>query len=254
MIPIRDENPTLRTPVVTIILIAINALVWIVIQGAGTEPSLGASVCAFGVVPGNVTQSLPPDAAIRLTETTVCEVGGPPLYFTALTSMFMHGSWFHVIGNMWFLWIFGNNVEDSMGRIRFVFFYLLSGLAAAAAQTFVNPESAIPMVGASGAIGGVMGAYVVLYPRVAVHMLVFLGFFITTVRIPAMLMLGYWVLLQFVGGLPQLGGDAGGVAFWAHIGGFAAGVALIWLFKDAALVEAHRRIIGGDIQYGRVRR
>jgi membrane associated rhomboid family serine protease len=143
---------------------------------------------------------------------------------------------------MWFLWLFGNNVEDSMGHVRYVVFYLLSGLAAAAAQTLVNPNSAIPMVGASGAISGVMGAYIVLYPRVRVHMLVVLGFFITRIAVPAFLMLGYWFLLQILGGLPAIGEEKGGVAFWAHAGGFIAGALLILLFKDDDLVAKHRAL------------
>jgi membrane associated rhomboid family serine protease len=154
--------------------------------------------------------------------------------------MFLHGGWFHLIGNMWFLWLFGNNVEDSMGHYRYLVFYLLSGLAAAAAQTFVNPNSAIPMVGASGAISGVMGAYIVLYPRVRVHMLIVLGIFITRIAVPAFLMLGYWFLLQLLGGLPSLGDETGGVAFWAHAGGFLAGAILILVFKDDELVAKHR--------------
>jgi membrane associated rhomboid family serine protease len=143
---------------------------------------------------------------------------------------------------MWFLWLFGNNVEDSMGHVRYITFYLLSGLAAAAAQTLVNPDSPIPMVGASGAISGVMGAYIVLYPRVQVHMLVVLGFFITRVAVPAFMMLGYWFLLQILGGLPTLGDDRGGVAFWAHAGGFLAGALVVVVFKDNDLVARHRAL------------
>jgi membrane associated rhomboid family serine protease len=161
-------------------------------------------------------------------------------WFTPVTSMFLHGGWLHLLGNMWFLWLFGNNVEDSMGHFRYVAFYILCGLAAAAAQTVVNPDSAIPMVGASGAISGVMGAYIVLYPRVRVHMLVVLGFFITRIAVPAFLMLGYWFLLQLLGGLPTIGDEKGGVAFWAHAGGFIAGAILILVFKDDGLVAKHR--------------
>src|SRR5690606_1389007 len=149
--------------------------------------------------------------------------------------------WFHIIGNMWFLWVFGNNVEDSMGRIRFLLFYLLCGAAAAMAQVVASPSSAVPMVGASGAVSGVMGAYIVLFPRVTVHMLVFLGFFITVMRVPAFVMLGYWFLLQVIGGLPQIaGGEPGGVAFWAHAGGFVAGALLVFLFRNRALLARHR--------------
>jgi membrane associated rhomboid family serine protease len=153
--------------------------------------------------------------------------------------MFMHGSWMHIIGNMWFMWIFGGNVEDSMGHARFALFYLLCGLAAGAAQIVANTVSPIPMVGASGAIGGVMGAYIVLYPRVHVHLLVFLGFYITTFAVPAVWMLGYWILVQLVSGVTSIGAQGGGVAFWAHVGGFTAGAVLVMLFKDESLLARH---------------
>jgi membrane associated rhomboid family serine protease len=153
--------------------------------------------------------------------------------------MFMHGGWMHLIGNMWFLWIFGNNVEDSMGHTRFVIFYLLCGFAAAAAQAVTDPDSIIPMVGASGAIGGVMGAYVLLYPRVNVHMLIFLGFYVTTIAVPAVFMLGYWFVLQLVSGAASIGAEGGGVAFWAHVGGFVAGAVLVLVFRDPRLLERH---------------
>ncbi len=164
--------------------------------------------------------------------------GGSPAY-TLVTSMFLHGGWLHILGNMWFLWIFGNNVEDSMGHARFAVFYLLCGIAAAVAQIVSNPASGIPMVGASGAIGGVMGAYIVLYPRVHVHMLIFLGFFVTTVAVPAVFMLGYWLLIQVIGGFGSIGAQGGGVAFWAHIGGFVAGMILVLLFRKPELVDRH---------------
>jgi membrane associated rhomboid family serine protease len=170
-----------------------------------------------------------------------CVLSGSAAWYTPLTSMFMHGGWLHLLGNMWFLWLFGNNVEDSMGRMRYVFFYLLCGLTAAATQTFLNPSSPIPMVGASGAISGVMGAYVLLYPRVRVHLLLVLVIFVTTIALPAWAMLGYWFLLQLLGGAAAASQE-GGVAFWAHVGGFAAGAALIPLFKDRMLVAQHRRL------------
>jgi membrane associated rhomboid family serine protease len=141
---------------------------------------------------------------------------------------------------MWFLWIFGNNVEDSMGHARFAVFYLLCGLAAAALQIAFSSHSAIPMVGASGAIGGVMGAYVMLYPRVRVHLLVVFGFYINTIAVPAAFMLLYWLALQLIGGFTAIGHEAGGVAFWAHVGGFVAGMLLVLVFRDPALVERHR--------------
>jgi membrane associated rhomboid family serine protease len=153
--------------------------------------------------------------------------------------MFLHGGWMHILGNLWFLWIFGNNVEDSMGHARFFVFYLLCGIAAAAAQIASDPSSGLPMVGASGAIGGVMGAYVLLYPRVHVHLLIVLGFYVTTVAVPAFLMLGYWFAMQLLGGFASVGAEGGGVAFWAHVGGFAAGVALVGAFKDPALLARH---------------
>jgi len=154
-----------------------------------------------------------------------------------LTANFLHGGWLHIIGNMWFLWLFGNNVEDSMGRGRFIVFYLLCGLAAAAAQVMSQPESAVPMVGASGAISGVMGAYIVLYPRVRVYTLVPLFIIFTTIALPAWVILGYWMLLQVAGGLS---GQEGGVAFWAHIGGFIAGVVLVKWFARPEYIREHR--------------
>ena len=172
-----------------------------------------------------------------------------------ITSMFLHGSWMHLLGNMWFLWLFGNNIEDSMTRPRFVAFYLLCGLAAALLQVAADPESAVPMVGASGAISGVMGAYLVLFPRVRVYTLIFLGFFSQTVAVPAWAMLLYWAFLQLAGGVSQIGGSEGGVAFWAHIGGFIAGVVLVKVFVAArsrpgasqpSVAAEQRALVGGD--------
>jgi len=241
MFPYRDDNPTIGIPIVTVALIGLNVAAWLLVQGMGAEPYLSKSVCELGLIPGEFLGLIPPGSAVPVSETMACVVDPDHNeWFTPLTSMFLHGGWLHLIGNMWFLWLFGNNVEDSMGHFRYVAFYLLSGVAAAAAQTFVNPTSAIPMVGASGAISGVMGAYVVLYPRVRVHMLIVLGFFITRIAVPAFLMLGYWFLLQILGGLPALGDDRGGVAFWAHAGGFIAGAVLILVFKDDDLVARHR--------------
>jgi membrane associated rhomboid family serine protease len=238
MFPIRDDNPHFLTPVVTYVLIAANVLAWALLQGFGTEPGLSASVCRLGLIPGELLQTAPPGARVPVGPNMVC-VLSEPAWYTPFTSMFMHGSWFHLLGNMWFLWIFGNNVEDSMGHVRFVVFYVLCGLAAAAAQTLADPESIIPMVGASGAIGGVMGAYVLLYPRVHVHMLVVLGFYVTTIAVPAMFMLGYWFLVQLLSGWTSIGAEGGGVAFWAHVGGFVAGAALVLVFRDRRLLERH---------------
>ncbi|MFL5471932.1 MAG: rhomboid family intramembrane serine protease [Gemmatimonadales bacterium] len=240
MFPYKDDNPTLATPVVTLFLIGVNLAVWILVQGMGTDPALTKSVCELGLIPGEILGRVVPGTELPLSPTSTCLLGVERHWYPALTSMFLHGGWLHLIGNMWFLWVFGNNVEDSMGRIRYFFFYIICGLAAAASQTLVNPGSAVPMVGASGAISGVMGAYVVLYPKVRVHMLVILGIFITRIVVPAYLMLGYWFLLQLVGG--GLASGEGGVAFWAHAGGFVTGAVLISIFRDPTLVAKHRAL------------
>jgi len=164
--PYRDENETQRPAIVTGTIIALNVLVWLLVQGAGGTVSLARSVCDLGLIPGELTGLLPAGTRFPIGDGLVCTTDPGPQVSHLLTSMFLHGSWMHLLGNMWFMWIFGNNVEDAMGRIRFVVFYLLSGLAAAAGQVFANPASAIPMVGASGAISGVMGGYLVLYPHV----------------------------------------------------------------------------------------
>jgi membrane associated rhomboid family serine protease len=240
MFPYRDDNPTLATPVITVFLIGANVAVWILIQGMGSDPRLAQSVCELGLIPAEYLGRVLPGTTVPLSPHASCVLGVERHWYTPLTSMFLHGGWFHLIGNMWFLWLFGNNVEDSMGRARYFLFYLLCGVAAAATQTAVNPSSIVPMVGASGAISGVMGAYVVLYPRVRVHMLVILFVFITRIAVPAYLMLGYWFLLQLFGGSMAQG--EGGVAFWAHVGGFVAGAVLISLFKDRELVRQHRAL------------
>jgi membrane associated rhomboid family serine protease len=240
MFPYRDDNPTLATSVVTMLLIGANVAVWILIQGMGTDPALTRSVCELGLIPAEFLGRVLPGTTVSLSPEATCVLGVERHLYAPLTSMFLHGSWFHLIGNMWFLWLFGNNVEDSMGHARYLAFYLLCGVAAAATQTFMSPSSVVPMVGASGAISGVMGAYIVLYPRVRVHMLVFLFIFITRIVVPAYLMLGYWFLIQLLGGSAAQG--EGGVAFWAHVGGFVAGAALISVFKDRELVAKHRAL------------
>jgi membrane associated rhomboid family serine protease len=239
MFPIRDDNPHFLTPFVTYGLIATNILAWVVLQRLGMEPGLSSSVCRLGLIPGELLQTAAPGTRFPVGPGTVCIVGDMSAWYTPLTSMFMHGSWLHLLGNMWFLWIFGNNVEDSMGHWRFVAFYLLCGFAAAALQVAADPASVIPMVGASGAIGGVMGAYVLLYPRVHVHMLIVLGFYVTTIAVPAIFMLGYWFVVQLISGWTSIGAEGGGVAFWAHVGGFAAGALLVLLFRNPQLLERH---------------
>jgi len=241
MFPYRDENETQRTPVFTILIIALNVLSWVLVQGAGQAFSVARSVCNLGLIPGELTASLPPGTGFDMGDGLVCETdpgrGIPHL----ITSMFLHGSWAHLLGNMWFLWLFGNNVEDSMGRMRFAVFYVISGLGAAVLQVFADPASNIPMVGASGAISGVMGGYLVLYPRVRVYTIVPLGFFWTSLALPAWTMLLYWMAIQVFGGLSSIGNEAtGGVAFWAHVGGFVAGVILIKLFARPDYIQAHR--------------
>ncbi len=249
MFPYRDENPTLLRPLVTVAIIGLNVLVWIVVQGLGTGDAMVASVCRLGLTPGELLGTVAPGVGIELAPGRVCPIEPGPHYHTVLTSMFLHGGWLHLIGNMVFLWVFGNNIEDAMGHGRFTVFYLLCGIAAAAAQIVVDPSSVVPMVGASGAISGVMGGYLLLYPRARVHTIVFFGF-ITTVDLPAYVLLGYWIVLQILGGLPSLVGvgGGGGVAFWAHVGGFAGGMLLIRLFESAehaarrpAPVAARRR-------------
>ncbi len=233
MFPLRDENPSTLFPGVTIAIIVTCALCWIFLQGMGETRSLAGSLCYFALIPGKVLGLLPSGVEIPMSQTLTCVVHDQGGYYTIITHMFLHGGWFHLIGNLWFLWVFGDNVEDAMGHIPFLIFYLLCGIAAAAAQMVTNPASAIPMVGASGAIGGVMGAYARLYPKAKVYTLIFLGFFITTASIPAIFMLGYWFVIQLLGALPALqsSGGGGGVAFWAHIGGFLAGLLLSGFFS-----------------------
>ena len=240
MFPYHDENQTLRPAVVTIGLVATCVAVWILVQGGGSENPLAASVCNYGLIPGELTGQLRAGVSFRLTERLVCLTDPGPQYANVVTSMFLHGGWMHLLGNMWFLWLFGNNIEDAMSRPRFIAFYLLCGLAAALAQVFADPSSNIPMVGASGAISGVMGGYLVLFPRVRVFTMVPLGFFITQMALPAWVMLLYWMALQFVGGLGSIGAEGGGVAFWAHIGGFVAGVVLVKVFSRSDHLAAHR--------------
>jgi membrane associated rhomboid family serine protease len=238
VIPYRDENPTYLTPYFTGGLIALNVLVWVVVQGFGMRPALVESVCRLGLIPGELLGTVAPGSGIELAPGVRCLIEASPQYHTLVTSMFLHGGWLHLIGNMVFLWVFGNNIEDAMGHGRFLVFYLICGIAAAGAQIAVDPASAVPMVGASGAISGVLGGYLLLYPRVRVHTLVFLGILVTTIDLPAYVLLGYWIVLQVLGGLPSLAGvGGGGVAFFAHIGGFVAGMLLIKLFARPEFLD-----------------
>jgi membrane associated rhomboid family serine protease len=209
LIPLRDENPTRRFPVVTVLFIAANLAVFFtqVLSSQGLE----MSILRMGAIPYEITHF-----------TSIPQIPRIPAFLTLLTSMFLHAGLFHLLGNMLYLWIFGNNVEDFLGPVRFILFYLLSGLGAAFTHIAFNPNSRVPMVGASGAIAGVLGAYFFLYPRARIDTLVFLFFFIRVVPIPAAFVLGFWFLAQFLNI-----GLGGGVAWFAHIGGFLVGAALI---------------------------
>ncbi len=247
MIPLSDDNPTLRAPVVTVALLAVLSAVWLLVQGGGFDPlRLGASVCNLGLVPGEVTGKAPAGMAVPIGEGLACVVDRERInVLTPLTSMFLHGSWMHILGNGLFLWVFGNNVEDSMGRLRFIVFYVVCGLIAAAAQVLIDPTSPVPVVGASGAISGVMGAYVVLYPTVRVNMLFIFIVIFKIMPLPAWLVLLYWFGLQVLAALPDLAGAqtavSSGVAVMAHIGGFIAGALLVKLFENRALVGVRTR-------------
>jgi membrane associated rhomboid family serine protease len=218
MIPLRDDNSTARTPVVTRSFVGLCVLVFLWQMTLGPQGGQMA-VYALGVIPAVLLgrETLPPDLAVVAPS------------FTVLTSMFMHGGFMHLLGNMLYLWISGDNVEDSMDRVRFVAFYLLCGVAAVFAQALPEPDSTIPMIGASGAISGVLGAYLLLFPHARVLVAIPLGFVLQTVRLPAGAVLALWFVLQLASNLFASG--QGGVAFRAHIGGFVAGMLLIPLFK-----------------------
>jgi membrane associated rhomboid family serine protease len=241
LFPLRDENPTSLTPVFTILFVLANVAVWMLVQGGGMSfETLSASVCRFGAIPAEITGQTSGYRGVQLDPgAPACEFGGLTRG-AVLTSMFLHGGWLHLLANMWFLWLFGNNIEDSMGHLRFVAFYLVVGVGAALAHVFSAPGSPVPVVGASGAISGLMGAYLVLYPRVRIQTLFILIIFIRVIPLPAWLVLVYWFALQVLSGtLAPL--DGGGVAFWAHVGGFVAGAVLVKPFENRQLVEARRR-------------
>lgn len=244
MFPLSDENPTVRAPITTYLLIATIVGVWVLYQGAGLDAqTLAASVCNLGMVPGEITKQAALGTGVPIGPGMDCIVDSEPVNtLTPITSMFLHGGWGHLLGNLLFFWVFGNNVEDSMGRVRFLVFYLVCGVIAAASHVLLDPTSPVPTVGASGAISGVLGAYLLLYPHVRVRMLFWFLLFIRVFRIPAWAVLLWWFFWQVVAGLPQLmtidREVSGGVAVWAHIGGFLAGVVLVKLFVNNDL---HRR-------------
>jgi len=215
MIPLRDRNPTRRTPVINIAIIIINVVVFLFQLSLGKEAE--SLYYQLGVIPRDVV------AHFRNMELTSAII---PMF----TSMFMHAGWLHLGGNMLYLWIFGDNVEDRVGRFRYVVFYLVCGLAATSAHILIDPSSEIPTVGASGAISGVLAAYLLMFPKARVVTIIPVFLFLQVAELPALIVLGFWFVMQFFSGVVSLGSDsiaAGGVAWWAHIGGFVAGVALV---------------------------
>jgi len=214
VLPIRDFTPTRRFPALTVSIIVVNIITFAYELLAEAGGTLEQTFYTMGVVPFEVIHNF-----------------GPSVALSFLTSMFLHGGFMHIAGNMLYLWIFGNNVEDSMGRGRFLVFYLLTGSIASAAQVLASPNSRLPTIGASGAIAGVLGAYIVLFPRARIQTLLFLGYFVRMTHLPALLVLGFWFVLQLFNGLLALGvAQVGGVAWFAHIGGFVAGLLLVRLF------------------------
>jgi membrane associated rhomboid family serine protease len=237
MFPLRDDNPTSITPIVTWALIAINVMVFLYQLSLGPRAS-ELFAYKYGAIPAVVVgaRNLPDSLAVV-----------PPAG-SLFTSMFLHGGLMHLVGNMWFLWVFGNNIEEAMGSFRFALFYLLCGLLASAAHILSNTNSTLPSIGASGAIAGVLGAYVMLYPRARVWTLIFLVFFVRLMYIPAGLVLGFWFVLQVLNGSAAGSQSGGGVAFWAHVGGFIAGILLVGIFKKRNVrffnPPRYRRAIG----------
>jgi membrane associated rhomboid family serine protease len=232
VLPLKDNIPTRRFPVITVAIIAICCFVYFILQKGGISGPPSGQVVKYGAIPFEITH---PGEHCQLVNQSAIECAKqgiapqPATWLTVFYAMFEHGSLLHIGGNMLFLWIFGNNVEDAMGRIRFVAFYLLGGLAAFALQAVVDPNSTIPTLGASGAIAAVLGGYLLLYPKARVLTVIFIIFFFTLVEIPALLVLGFWFVLQLWDATSAQPG-MGGVAYFAHIGGFVFGLALIHAF------------------------
>jgi membrane associated rhomboid family serine protease len=235
MIPLRDANPTRRTPIVTLAFIVACFVVfaWELGLQATSEASLNAFVTEWGVVPAELLAAW--GAGQFLSQETA----------TLISSQFLHGGWLHLLGNLLYLWIFGNNIEDRLGRVLFVLFYLGGGVVAGLSQTAIDPDSTIPLIGASGAIAATLGAYFVLFPGARITTLVFLGFFYQLIEVPAIIVLGFWFLLQLLDGIGSLGMEAGaGVAFFAHIGGFVGGALVAWLLIVSGRVPARGSRVG----------
>ena len=247
MIPLGDDLPRLSRPRMTYMILGVTWLVWLLVEKGGLDPyALAKSVCDYGLVPAELTHRVPLGTAVPIGPGMVCAVDNSPInILTPVLSMFLHGSWGHILGNSLFSWVFGRSVEDSMGSGRFLVFYFICGIAAAALHIVINAASPVPTVGASGAISGIMGAYLILYPRARVNMF----FIIFVIPIRAWLVLLYWFGLQVLEGLPELSQMnpqvSGGTAVWAHVGGFLTGMLLVSLFADPQLVRRHRAVFGG---------
>lgn len=233
LFPLRDINPTETFPKATIGLIAITVGCWVFIQGTGSHPYLSQSVCAFGLVPASLTGS---SKDLSMLMNSMCHPRDWNPNLGLITTMFMHGGWLHIIGNMWSLWIFGDNLEDELGPTKFLFFYFLCGIFATLFQIISDPDSILPVVGASGAISGIMGAYILLYPKSEIRTLLFVGFFMI-LQLPARVVIASWFILQLLFGVLSLDSQSGGVAYWAHIGGFLTGIVSINLFGRRKSVE-----------------
>ncbi len=220
MFPLKDTIPSSTFPIVTISIIVINVFIFIYQLTLG--PQLNTVFSHFGVIPARFASAAASNPAHLI-----------PLSSTLVTSVFLHGGWMHIIGNMWYLWIFGDNIEDRTGHFRFFLFYILCGITSGISHILMNPGSQVPTIGASGAIAGVMGAYVLLFPRSRIITLIFLVIIIQIVEIPAIFFLGFWIVMQIISGSLQTGltEQSGGVAWWAHIGGFFIGLVLVLLFK-----------------------
>lgn len=233
MIPIKDDNPTRHFPLVTILLILLNAAVFVFQWILGNDPQ--AFAFRLGAIPWELTHFR------ELTRLPAAYQSGFPGILTLFTSMFVHGGILHLLGNLLYLWIFGDNVEAIMGHVRFFLFYIACGIVATLSHVIVEPDSTVPMVGASGAISGILGAYFVRFPRARVHVLFILFFFVRIARVSALVILGFWFVMQVFNGFGTLGVDGGGVAWFAHVGGFVAGMILVFLFEKKERVRVYRR-------------